>query len=30
MRAKFFKPDAMLGLGNGDKIFNDDFRAVTG
>jgi hypothetical protein len=28
--AKFFQPNAMFGLGNGDKIINIVLRAVTG
>jgi hypothetical protein len=30
MRAKFLEPDPVLGLGNGDKLFDDDLRFVTG
>jgi hypothetical protein len=30
MRAKLLEPDSVLGLQDGDEIFNDDLRFMTG
>jgi hypothetical protein len=30
MRAKLLEPDSVLGLGNGDEIFDDVLRCATG
>jgi hypothetical protein len=30
MRAKLLEPDPVFGLGNGNELFDDDLRFVTG